>query len=136
MAHKSKSPQFIADYLNSLSMNTLRFEVVPFLLIDDEELLHDTISMFINAIFKHCKDLNEILDLADSIQIKRENKEENVFAYADFNELIESSGGELYREACEKLSAEILDYLHPYFSGVVCENSALIYVLNNEWEKQ
>ena len=48
-----KSPQFIADHLNSLPIDTLRFEVVPFLLADDEEVLHDIISMFIHAIFKN-----------------------------------------------------------------------------------
>ena len=111
-----KSGQFIADYLNSLPMKELTTEVVPSLLIPDEEedCLHEIISLLIGAIFKNCKSFDDASDLATSLKTRIKNGEKDVFSYVDFSELTEDPGLFFDRESCEDLSTEIICYLPTY----------------------
>ncbi len=123
--------------LNTFSI----FKVLPGLLkvTHDRVIFEEYISFLVFDLFGECETVDEITALADKLQKDIHDKKKHIFdklipdcllddlywepLVKDVNE--KSDKKKAFRKVCDQLCSQLLEYVHPYSSGVMGRNSIL-----------
>jgi len=142
-----RKSSIIIRYLNRLKSRYL-VEVMPKLrkVSSERIVFEEYISFLVDAIFGECETNEEVIALADKLQLAIHNGKKNIFKniVPDYvidglykepllkigSDGVETSDKKICRKACELICTQIMRYVHPYFSGVVRRKSLLCNLFN------
>jgi len=125
--------------LNTFSI----FKVLPELLkvTHDRVIFEEYISFLVFDLFGECETVDEIIALADKLQKDIHNKKEHIFDKLIPDCLLDDLYWEplvknvddkdkkkAFRKVCDQLCIQLIEYAHPYYSGVIERNSILCRV--------
>ncbi len=148
-----ESWQVIVRYLNDLQDRDI-VEVLPSLsrVTRSRRVIESFMPSVIDSVFYNCKTGAEVISLADKLIHDISTEKENVFANAAFDytywdvdlDLLFAIGYDgtskkrkkVYRKACEKLYKELIEYLHPYISGVLNRKSILCKLFRKQCQEE
>jgi len=122
--------------LNTFSI----FKVLPGLLkvTHDRAIFEEYISFLVFDLFGECATVDEIIALADKLQKDIRDKKEHIFDKLIPDCLLDDLYWEplvkgiedkdkkkAFRKVCDQLCTQLIEYVHPYYSGVIERNSLL-----------
>ncbi len=116
------------------------FRVLPKLqdVTYDRAIFEEYISFLVFDLFGECETVDEIISLADRLQKDIHDKKKHIFDklipdcllddlyWEPFvKDTAEKNKKKAFRKVCDQLCSQLIEYIHPYYSGVLGRNSIL-----------